>query len=34
MLFTPKLLVGGVVTLVLAAVDKTLEEFGWHWLAF
>ena len=30
MLFTPTLLLVGGATLVLAAVDKTLEDMGYH----
>lgn len=32
MLFTPSLLMAGGATLLLIAIDKTLDEFGIHWL--
>jgi hypothetical protein len=32
MLFTPGILLAAGATLAVAVVDKTLEEFGWHWL--
>ena len=32
MLFTPGLLLAAGATLIVAVADKTLEEFGWHWL--
>jgi hypothetical protein len=32
MLFTPGLLIAGAATLVLAAADKTLEDYGIHWI--
>lgn len=30
MLFTPTLLLAGGATILLAAVDKTLEDYGFH----
>lgn len=32
MLFTPSLLLAGAATLLLAVADKTLEDYGYHWL--
>jgi hypothetical protein len=32
MLFTPSILIAGGATIVLAALDKTLEDYGYHWL--
>lgn len=32
MLFTPTILLAGGATLLLAGIDKTCEEYGFHWI--